>query len=190
MGLDVTAYSRVLQIPGAVYPESGWEEHEWDETHVLAFAYDGFPHSYAGLAMPDRRFTFSGMFGGGSNIGGVWYDATGAEVYGFAAGSYGGYNAWRDRLSEVFLRVPARVVWADADRYREQPFFELVHNADNEGVIGPVASAALAEDFERYAAVWVEALRRDPNGDWFREKYRHWAKATRLAADTGLIRLH
>lgn len=112
----------------------------------------------------------------------------------FHAGSYGGYNAWREQLAKL-AGYPKQDV-DPAHRYREHsaaawlglaeglPFVELVNFSDCEGVIGAGVAAKLARDFadfdERAAGV----------GDYFYEKYREWRQAFELAADGGCVRFH
>ena len=63
------------------------------------------------------------------------------ERIGFRAGSYGGYNYWRANL-EKFAKG--------------NDFQELINFADNEGVIGPVVSKKLYEDFKNNEAEALE----------------------------------
>jgi len=108
----------------------------------------------------------------------------GADEFGFAAGSYGGYNAWREWLSKKFLGVDPQQVWDAPERFAGRPFVELINFADNEGAFGPVTSAKLAKDFQEHAS----ELKRDD--DWNVRKYLEWQKAFELASDEGLVVLH
>jgi hypothetical protein len=101
---------------------------------------------------------------------------------GFRAGSYGGYNQWRDMLA-VFAAFPsARYVWNSRDRVAGQPFVELIDFSDFEGVIGPTVSAKLAADF----AAHQERANAHPD-EWWRSKYAEWRKAFEVAADGGAV---
>jgi hypothetical protein len=117
-----------------------------------------------------------------------------SRKYGFRAGSYGGYNLWRDQLSRFALGVPAEDVWLEPRRYRGKPFAELIDFTDCDGRIGTTVAAKLAEDFathaaraRRFAATLPGA---DPNG-WSPEEwlasYRDFARAFRLAAKDGAL---
>lgn len=65
------------------------------------------------------------------------------------------------------------------------PFFELIHFADNEGVIGPVVSAKLAKDFrDNY-----ERAKAFGDGYWL-SKYEKWMAAFEMAADNGAVEFH
>lgn len=101
-------------------------------------------------------------------------------VDGFRAGSYGSYNRWRDHLRGL--------AWVST---APGPFMELVHFADNEGVIGPIVSAKLARDFAEWqerAEKFGQALR-DDNG-YFARKYGDWRRAFEVAADGGFVKFH
>ncbi|MDQ0494039.1 hypothetical protein [Paenibacillus brasilensis] len=94
------------------------------------------------------------------------------ESYGFRAGSYSGYNLWRKMLSD----------FAEANAFQE-----LIEFSDCEGVIGPVVSAKLANDFTDYeerARKYADTFER---GEWWIEKYQEWKEAFRLAADGGAV---
>jgi hypothetical protein len=123
------------------------------------------------------------------------------DSMGFRAGSYGGYNAWREELAKMagYKAVPV-------DRYNtgniqmrhdysafeatEGPFWETINFSDAEGVIGSTVSAKLAKDF----ADWDERAKKhgesidQPN--WFYEKYQEWRTAYEMAADGGAVQFH
>ena len=104
----------------------------------------------------------------------------------FRAGSYSGYNIWRSQLAamvghDVFNPPPAG------------PFMELIHFADNEGVIGPIVSAKLAADFEVWQAraeVFAGSRADEDNGGWFLRKYGEWRTAFTEAARGGYVDFH
>jgi hypothetical protein len=104
---------------------------------------------------------------------------------GFRAGSYSGYNRWREQLSMMALGVMPRIVWNNPDEFEGRPFYEIVHFADNEGVIGPKTSAKLAKDFEDHLDKAREELDEYSFG-----KYEEWLKAFQTAADDGLVQFH
>ena len=65
----------------------------------------------------------------------------------FRAGSYSGYNEWRDHLARMAVGMSAKKIWASGWK---GPFVELINFPDNEGVIGPVVAAKLAKDFAEF----------------------------------------
>lgn len=109
----------------------------------------------------------------------------GKREFGFHAGSYGGYNNWREWLSKKFLSVNPQEVWNAPEKFTGRPFVELINFADNEGTFGPVTSAKLAKDFQQHSAE-IE----DRDDHFFVRKYMEWQKAFELASDEGLVVLH
>lgn len=166
MGLDITAYSQ-LEAVGEHVEDGGWC---FDDGHVNAFAYDSFPASFRGLPV------LSHSKGGSDDFlnGGCYALTPNTQVHGFQAGSYTGYNAWREDLQKQF----------NPCREPDGPFYELIWFADNEGSIGPDAARDLLADFREHAAAYV------PQWPWAEAKYHDWTRAFLLAADGGLVRFH
>ncbi len=173
MGLDITAYSRIEMID-AVYDQ------------------DGEPID------PTTRKPIGGDFYRPSEN--PHYDrADGIRpgVYRYAkairhhAGSYGGYNRWREQLAELagWPRIPHEEDGANrpscaasAWNATEGPFWELIAFSDCEGTIGAVTAAKLAKDFANHQA------KADAHEDErFRAKYKEWRAAFELAADGGVV---
>lgn len=114
----------------------------------------------------------------------------------FRAGSYSGYNAWREELAKlagypVLLDMEYRQhpthstgAWASG----AGPFWELINFSDCEGTIGPVVAAKLATDFARWDA--RAALHKtDDQGYWY-QKYQAWRAAFEMASDRGAVVFH
>ncbi len=182
MGLDVTAYSRLKSV--------GRHTEEWCDdydNHIRAFAYADFPHSFRGIPILGDSI-------GGSRAefidGGCFERTAETQEHDFRAGSYSGYNQWRRWLSEQALGVAPDVVWDAADEYRDRPFFELIHFADNEGSIGPEAALDLLADFDLHVNLLTTPEEPEWDRDWWRRKYEDWRTAFRLAADGGLVWFH
>jgi hypothetical protein len=116
------------------------------------------------------------------------------EVDGFRAGSYGGYNDWREELAKLAGYLPVShsrfgsvEMRHDAAVWRAEggPFFELIHFSDCEGVIGAAVSAKLAADFAEHQP------KADAHpDDYFRERYAKWRRAFEKAADRGCVNFH
>lgn len=165
MGLDITAFSGAKLLPAHVNLGTWCEV----EDHVQAYAYASFPRSFRGLADPDKVF--------GGMIGGRCYDVSESKRHAFRAGSYSGYGHWRARLSDTFkVNGP------------EDPFYELVHFADNEGCIGPEAAIDLYGDFVAHKDAWVAECGNEDT--WHLPVYDDWTLACELAADNGFIEFH
>lgn len=176
MGLDITAYSNLKHV--GLHVELG----DWcdDEEHIHAYAYDSFRQSFRGIPVLG---TVNGFVHGGCY---VTTDAT--ESTDFRAGSYGGYNMWRQDLADQFNAVERG--WDHGPTMTEpdpaKPFYELIWFADNEGTIGPDAAKDLLEDFRTHASVYTLA---ESHGQYL-EIYTNWTRAFELAADGGLVRFH
>lgn len=108
-------------------------------------------------------------------------------TFDFRAGSYSAYNEWRDWLAKVAGFASAEECW---DRGKlGDPFFELIHFADNEGVIGPKVAAKLAEDF-RANILRALDLRPVEHGGWYIDQYVLWWAACLTASHHGAIDFH
>ena len=104
---------------------------------------------------------------------------------GFRAGSYSGYNRWREELCQFALKVEPSEVWNNLEKYEGAPFVELINFSDCEGVIGPVVSTKLAADFKlRWTDFSAEA------DEWNASKYNDWMSAFELASDNGFVDFH
>lgn len=167
MGLDIVVYERIQLVPWQ--HEYGDECHEMD--HVRIWKDQGFPRSARGLEL------------------GRCYLSLG-DSYSFRAGSYSGYNTWREQLCRSALNVDPQEVWSNEEQYQDKPFFELIHFSDCEGSIGPAACADLHQDF----LTWGEAIRQDfekldAESGWgyYVGGLDEWAKAFATTAGTGLV---
>ncbi len=99
MGLDITAYPTAVLLPA----------HEWSEDcydgHARPFCYDGHQRSARNLLLTDYH----------TDNGGYWtgpcYEVDHAKAFPFAAGSYSGYNAFREALcvAALDLKAPSRL---------------------------------------------------------------------------------
>ena len=66
---------------------------------------------------------------------------------GFRAGSYSGYNRWRENLSMSIHGVMPSIIWNSPEKYAGKEFFEIINFSDCEGCFGPKFSAKLHADF-------------------------------------------
>lgn len=106
----------------------------------------------------------------------------------FRAGSYSGYNRFRDRLARLAHGVSAETIWNARAEYRGSAFYEVIDFSDCEGAIGPQTSRKLAADFaewrERAAEAWSSG---EPHDDYDLRTYDLFARAFALAADEGAV---
>lgn len=115
---------------------------------------------------------------------------------GFRAGSYSGYNWWREELAKLAGYQETKdddsgtrdgTMRHDAGAWKATsgPFWELILFSDCEGCIGPKTSAKLAKDFADFQE------RADANPDnRFKELYTEWREAFEMAAQNGLVDFH
>ena len=169
MGLDIMAYGG-LELLEVLSPAERDKKYHWSDDSV-AYAY---PET---VTMTEKHWP-----GRSKNIvpGGV-YKVNGAHIS-FRAGSYGGYNQWREWLCWLSLGCEPRVVWNNPDRYEGKPFYELINFSDCEGIIGPDVSRKLAQDFAEHQDHAVHDTQQ-----WFVDKYADWRKAFEIAASGGFV---
>ena len=173
MGLDITAYRNLTPATEEVEMEDGYPvdyQTFWKPGPSMKWSESVFPGRGKGVSH-STIYTFSNTFG-------------------FRAGSYGGYNHWRDLLSQLAGYGSAEEAWSKEDQ--SGPFMELIHFAGNEGVIGPVISAKLAKDFadfESRAKVFSATLDQY-DAQNFITRYYDWKKAFEMASDGGAVCFH
>ncbi len=136
------------------------------------------------------------------------YDATSTSKYGsFRAGSYGGYNQWRNELANMVGYNGADEVWCDKefDSFknfnlrkdklkslsgdiveRVKPFYELIKFSDAEGVIGSEVCKKLYKDFVDFD----QQAKNHIQDDWFYALYNDWKKAFKMASENGAVSFH
>ncbi len=101
----------------------------------------------------------------------------------FRAGSYGGYNQWRNQLAQLAHGVEAETVWDLEESYKDKAFFGLINFSDAEGVISHVTASKLAANFQEYYEL---AKKHTPDTGFF-EKYEKFKSAFELASDGGVV---
>jgi len=165
MGLDITA-NRGL-IPCALH---GNADAAWNARHIyLTIHPELFPERTTPVSEGCYQY---------------------AEEFDFRAGSYSGYNRWRDQLSRFAHGVSPETVWGNAD-YVGKPFYELIEFSDCEGFIGPVVATKLSRDFQEHTSEAIKWSRQyGAEADYWLQKYHDWMKAFRLASDNGVVRFH
>jgi hypothetical protein len=125
---------------------------------------------------------------------GLYTRAKGSRSHSFRAGSYSGYNWWRDQLARFAHGVPAEEIWHNPRRYRGGAFVELIDFSDCEGHFGALVSAKLEGDFVEYArkarpfSLTLNTAEEPNSGGYWLEVYRDFARAFKLAADGGALK--
>jgi hypothetical protein len=173
MGLDITAYKQLAPAVDVECYSDGepLDYHSyWRPGPSLEWSNKTFPGRCDDVD-PDTIYSF-------------------ADSFQFRAGSYGGYNQWRDHLARMAGYGSAKRVF-DV-QVAVGPFIELIDFADNEGAIGATISAKLARDFLDNAAKAAEyaATLGVEDGAWFLARYLDWQMAFEMAADHGAVDFH
>ena len=78
---------------------------------------------------------------------GEYAESDDSVYHGFRAGSYSGYNQWRENLSMAIHGVMPSIIWNSPEKYAGKEFFEIINFSDCEGCFGPKFSAKLHADF-------------------------------------------
>lgn len=184
MGLDITAHKKISKID-CVYDEDG----EPIDPNTREY----IDHDFTAWLNPD----FKGRADDVENK--TAYSAV--ESFHFRAGSYSGYNAWREELSKLagYAAMPVDRYGTGNVQQRHDytafnaesgPFWEMIRFSDCEGVIGAAVSAKLAKDFADFdEKAKAHQCELGPS-DWFYQKYQEWRKAFEMAADGGCVRFH
>jgi hypothetical protein len=185
MGLDITAASH-LRFAKPIPRDKAFDRLEEELAKKKKFVNEVYFVLYANQACFRQRLV--GMRPG------LYEYTRSSRRHSFRAGSYSGYNWWRDQLCRFALGVPAADMWATPQRYRKQPFVELINFTDCDGRIGTQVSAKLSADFTSHAS---KARKFTPADDemgeegaaaYWLEVYQEFTTAFRLAAKNGALR--
>lgn len=169
MGLDICAYSKLVEAPDARRDQDG-ELEDWEHYRQFRES-DDFPGRLEGLK-PDVAYQVGG------------------ETFEFRAGSYTGYCAWRNQLAQMAGYPLTRYEGPDGETEgydagawfsSEGPFFEQINFTDSDGTLGPSASARLAADYAAHAD------KAEQIGSVFWALYQQWQQAFSLAKDDGAV---
>lgn len=160
MGLDITAYSGLKELRA--------RDDDYDnrsiENEVAFCINDAFPGRNCNIKK-DVVYSYTNSLD-------------------FRAGSYSGYNMFRERLSQIALLVLPAQVWNNWDTFESLPFCEMINFSDCEGVIGTDICIKLAKDFQDFES------KIQNEDEYFIEKYGQWKDAFKLASDNGAVEFH
>jgi hypothetical protein len=185
MGLDISYYRKVTLAEAITHDQlkaMNWEHPFYDDDmHVFLWNVPEFEERGDGLVT-------------GFYLKSPWkYDYTKREQHEpeggrFDAGSYHGYNRWREWLADL-VGVTPKEVW---NGLAPSHFGELINFPDNEGFIGPKTSAKLAKDFEAFAEKVSTIRSAKPSIDprWDAELFMNFMKAFQGAAGEGIVDFH
>ncbi|WP_323016426.1 hypothetical protein [Castellaniella sp.] len=168
MGLDITAYSKIGDFIEAEITDATDALIDARKARLLWVNPD-FP----GRADPITKT-------------GVYAIPDDAQKFHFCAGSYSGYNQWRNELARIAGYEDAgekrydRGCWAKGIG----PFHELIDFSDCEGVIGADVAKRLAVDFCDFAGSAMQQ-----NND-FTRTYLDFMHVFRMAEHGGVVIFH
>lgn len=178
MGLDITAYQNLVKTP-FIMKADGYII----ELGTGAIQGDDFFIAGINTDFPGRE--------GNIEDGGIYsYE----KREGFRAGSYSGYNQWREDLACFvgylvlpYERYGQTVMRHDAGAWaaKEGPFKELINFSDCEGVIAGAVARKLANDFREY-----EELAKTFGDERWRSLYQEWKNAFEMAEQNGAVDFH
>ncbi|SFW55432.1 hypothetical protein SAMN03159511_4381 [Pseudomonas sp. NFACC19-2] len=170
-GLDVTAYEKLTAVLSPKLDSYG----EPSEPNQIQLAPVDFAERFDGL------------------IAGQVYRYESA--FDFRAGSYTGYNYWRNELAKLagYKQTPYKSFSGETElRYdatvwmgKKGPFWELIDFSDAEGVIGPTVCTRVYKDFLQHEV----AASKHPD-EYFRTSYQDWMRAFFMCANDGAIVFH
>lgn len=78
-----------------------------------------------------------------------WYEVE--EIHNpFIDMTYSGYRRFREWIAQTVLGVECQVIYDNLGIYKNEPFFELINFADNEGCFDFVIAEKLLDDFNMF----------------------------------------
>ena len=165
MGLDITAYRQIRKVE-------------------CTFSSDGEPIDANGNYIDDVRVPYinphypSRAAGIEAGVAYAWDDS-----FDFRAGSYGGYNAWRNQLAIVAGWGSDKACWESEKE--EGLCYELICFSDCEGVFGSAVCTKLYKDF-----LSIKEAAQGLEDEWFVYSFNNWLQAFEMASDGGMVRFH
>jgi hypothetical protein len=181
MGLDITAYRKLTKVEVELDEDGHPADESVYDSHAIAWVNGGRgQHDH----LEHKAF--------------YCYDGE----FDFRAGSYSGYNEWREALARfagyekseykdsfrgIVKSSHAATCW---DGETQGAFAEMIDFSDAEGCIGPVTSAKLAKDFAEHEERARTFVAWPDDDGWFFRQYLEWKKAFEMASDDGMVQFH
>jgi hypothetical protein len=110
----------------------------------------------------------------------------------FRAGSYSGYNKWRNLLSLALLGVKAETAWENVSKYQSYPAWGIINFSDCEGAFDSVKSNNVHEELVDNRDKFVSYIKNDTDiGDMdtehYIETYDGMIRCFKLASEAGVL---
>ncbi len=179
MGLDIAGFSHLRYV--CRLPKQGEDEQFEADLKAQGLDPDEVVNLYPNAASHAAQM--------GETEPGCYAKTERSEEHEFRAGSYSGYNQWREWLAQFAHGVPASVLWKSWSKFQGKPFVELIDFTDCDGRIGATVAAKLAADFKTHAdrAKEFAATLGEGEGEYFLEVYADFTTALELAARNGAL---
>lgn len=163
MGLNVTAYGKLKKIEQEEDIQFGSFGLPVNERIKSFFVNPDYPYHISGIN-PDFYYLCKG------------------EMFSFRAGSYAGFNEWKNQLAQLAGFKNRQDYW---NKKPIAAFSELINFSDSDGSIAYIVASKLAKDFQEY-----DTLAKASNIPFFYEAYRNWKRACEIATKDGIISFH
>lgn len=163
MGLDILVYSKIQKITDLEKIEDGDWSANVRRTHPEI----------------DRAL----------DIDEGYYDGLG-EHHSFRAGSYSGYNYFRNTLAKGILGVSDEMLWNNHEEYIDKPMYEIINFSDCEGCIGPMVSKKLHKDFVDNRVKYLNYISEIGDPKYYERVYDDFTKGFELASNEGIVIFH
>ena len=175
MGLDIVAYSRIVKEPSR------------EAKKVLERLLQPMGETVITVNESDDNGPWSFDLEPGA-----WLSTEDTAEHHFRAGSYSGYNLFRNILSHALLGVPADMVWEDEASFEGRPGYEMVNFSDCNGVISWSIAEKLYNDLvgnrDKFVAYVKERFGEDlDEGEHLVYVYDNFITGFELAKDNGIM---
>lgn len=162
MGLDISAYSKIERVE--------------DEDEAIVFVKRGTPQ------MDQAQDIEEGMF----------INSKSCESHFFRAGSYSGYNDFRNLLCEIMHGITAKELWTKPEVFEGKEFYNLINFSDCEGHFGPTVAKKLHEDFVKYRYKFINGLNEKGHyeGYHYTRVYDDFMLGFEIASKGGVLIFH
>ena len=113
------------------------------------------------------------------------------ESHHFRAGSYSGYNHFRDLLCNIMHGVQAETLWEKPEVFEGKEFYSLINFSDCEGQFGPTVSKKLHEDFVNHREKFVKGVEgKEPYDGYYTRVYDDFMLGFEIASKGGVLLFH
>ena len=108
----------------------------------------------------------------------------------FRAGSYRGYNTFRDLICRAAHGISAEEFWSSGKYWGSEAFGALIDFSDCEGTICYSVAAELYRDFKEYKTIFKKYIKENCDTEdsrYYIDKYNEWMDALKIASNKGLV---